>query len=130
MGVPGRPSNDREETRIMRRLPALSILLTSAVAASGCLYEREVVDADPRVWGPAWVNWRYGAGYVTWSPLGPPGVVFGYRHPAWVAVPEQHFTRPIATVAIPGQRTYGAVAQANPLSGPHATFGRGGSFGP
>src|SRR3989454_2569392 len=83
-----------------------------------------------RVWGPAWVNWRYGAGYVTWCPLGPPGVVFGYRHPAWVAVPEQHFTRPIATVAIPGQRTYGAVAQANPLSGPHATFGRGGSFGP
>src|SRR3954466_2387579 len=42
-----------------------------------------------RVWGPAWVSWRYGGGYAAWCPLGPPGVYFGYRHPAWVAVPEQ-----------------------------------------
>src|SRR5467141_462835 len=83
-----------------------------------------------RVWAPAWVNWRYGAGYVTWCPLAPAGVVFGYRHPAWVAVSEQHFTRPIAAVAVPAQRTYGVVTQAQPLSGPHATVGRGGSFGP
>jgi len=82
------------------------------------------------VWAPAWVNWRYGAGYVTWCPLGPPGVVFGYRHPAWVAVTEQHFTRPIATVAVPAQRTYGVVTQARPLSGPQSTVGRGNSFGP
>ncbi len=82
------------------------------------------------VWAPAWVSWRYGAGYVTWCPLGPPGVVFGYRHPAWVAVPEAHFTRPIAGVAVPAQRTYGVVTQARPLTGPHATVGRGGSFGP
>src|SRR4051812_31590253 len=82
------------------------------------------------VWGPAWVDWRYGAGYVTWCPLGPSGVVFGYRHPAWVAVPEQHFTRPIATVAIPGQRAAGIVNQARPLSGPHATVARNGRFGP
>jgi len=83
-----------------------------------------------RVWAPAWVSWRYGGGYAAWCPLGPSGVVFGYRHPGWVAVPEQHFTRPIAAVAIPSQRAYGAVAQATPLSGPHATVGRGGSFGP
>ena len=83
-----------------------------------------------RVWAPAWVSWRYGAGYVTWCPLAPPGVVFGYRHPAWVAVSEQHFTRPIAAVAVPAQRTYGVVTQAQPLAGPHATVGRGASFGP
>ena len=83
-----------------------------------------------RVWGPAWVDWRYGGGYVTWCPLGPPGVVFGYRHPGWVAVSEQHFTRPIAGVAVPTQRTYGFVRQAQPLTGAHATVARSGSFGP
>jgi hypothetical protein len=82
------------------------------------------------VWAPAWVNWRYGAGFVTWCPLGPPGVVFAYRHPAWVAVPERHFTRPIAAVAVPARRTVGVVAQARPLSGAQATAARGGSFGP
>src|SRR5438034_167559 len=61
------------------------------------------------VWAPAWVSWRYGAGYVSWCPLGPAGIAFGYRHPAWVAVSETHFTRPIAAVAIPSQRTYGVV---------------------
>ena len=83
-----------------------------------------------RIWGPAWVSWRYGAGYVGWCPLGPPGVVFGYRHPAWVAVQERHFTRPISSVAVPAQRTAGIVQQARPLSGPHATVSRNGSFGP
>jgi hypothetical protein len=83
-----------------------------------------------RIWGPAWVHWRYGAGYVTWCPLGPAGVVFGYRHPAWVAVSERHFTRPIAAVAVPTRRTYGVVEQARPLGGPHATVGRSGTFGP
>jgi hypothetical protein len=28
-------------------------------------------------WGPAWVNWRWGNGYVGWSPLAPHGVVIG-----------------------------------------------------
>ncbi|HYY51464.1 MAG TPA: DUF6600 domain-containing protein, partial [Myxococcales bacterium] len=82
------------------------------------------------VWAPAWVSWRYGAGYVGWCPLGPAGVVFGYRHPAWIAVSEQHFTRPIAAVAIPSQRTYGVVTQARPLTGSNATVSRSGTFGP
>jgi hypothetical protein len=81
-------------------------------------------------WGPAWVSWRYGAGYVTWCPLGPSGVVFGSRHPAWVAVPERHFTNPISSVALPSQRTYGVVAQTRPLAGANATVARTGSFGP
>jgi hypothetical protein len=83
-----------------------------------------------RVWAPAWVSWRYGAGYVGWCPLGPPGVVFGYSHPAWVAVREQHFTRPIAAVAIPTRATAGIVTQTAPLAGPHATAARMGEFGP
>ncbi|MCU1280435.1 MAG: hypothetical protein JWM53_3981 [bacterium] len=28
-------------------------------------------------WGPAWVNWRWGGGYVGWAPMGPRGVVVG-----------------------------------------------------
>ncbi len=83
-----------------------------------------------RVWAPAWVSWRYGGGYVGWCPLGPPGVVFGYSHPAWVAVREQHFTRPIATVAVPARATAGIVTQTAPLAGPHATVARAGQFGP
>ncbi|HET7788606.1 MAG TPA: DUF6600 domain-containing protein, partial [Myxococcales bacterium] len=82
------------------------------------------------VWAPAWVSWRYGGGYVSWCPLGPSGVYFGYRHPAWVAVQEQHFTRPISAVAVPTQRTSGIVSQARPLTGPHATVARTGAFGP
>jgi len=83
-----------------------------------------------RVWGPAWVSWRYGAGYVGWCPLGPPGVVFGYSHPAWVAVREQHFTHPIAGVAVPARATAGIVTQTAPLAGPQATVARTGQFGP
>jgi hypothetical protein len=82
------------------------------------------------VWGPAWVSWRYGGGYAAWCPLGPPGVVFGYSHPAWVAVREEHFTRPISTVAVSVHATAGAVSQAAPLTGVHATAARSGSFGP
>jgi hypothetical protein len=82
------------------------------------------------VWGPAWVSWRYGNGFVTWCPLGPRGVVFGSRHPAWVAVQEQHFTRPITSVAVRGQRTSGIVNETRPLTGPHATVARTGAFGP
>ncbi|HZX93546.1 MAG TPA: DUF6600 domain-containing protein [Myxococcales bacterium] len=82
------------------------------------------------VWAPAWVSWRYGGGYAAWCPLGPRGVVFGYRHPAWVAVPEQHFTRPITAVAVPAQRTAGVIPSTQPLTGPHATVARSGAFGP
>src|SRR5947209_10173301 len=42
-----------------------------------------------RVWGPAWVSWRYGGGYCAWAPLGPRGVVYGYTSPAWIAVRQE-----------------------------------------
>jgi hypothetical protein len=28
-------------------------------------------------WGPAWVDWRWGGGYVGWAPMAPRGVVIG-----------------------------------------------------
>ncbi|MCA1827753.1 MAG: DUF6600 domain-containing protein [Myxococcales bacterium] len=83
-----------------------------------------------RVWAPAWVSWRYGGGYAAWCPLGPDGVVFGYRHPAWVAVPERHFTQPIPRAAVPTQQTAPIVTTARPLGGPSARPMRTGSFGP
>jgi hypothetical protein len=82
-----------------------------------------------RVWGPAWVSWRYGGGYSAWCPLGPPGVYFGYRHPGWVAVENTHFTRPIPRAAVPPRAVAGVVNAAQPLGGPHA-IARSGSFGP
>ncbi|HEY2748241.1 MAG TPA: DUF6600 domain-containing protein [Polyangia bacterium] len=29
------------------------------------------------MWGPAWVNWRWGGGYAGWAPMGPRGTVVG-----------------------------------------------------
>ena len=80
-----------------------------------------------RQWGPAWVSWRYGGGYVSWAPMGPRGVVFGFGHPAWVAVGETHFTQPIARVAVSGRATAGIVSAGQPLS---SRVARGGAFGP
>ncbi|MEN9798248.1 MAG: hypothetical protein RL653_1944 [Pseudomonadota bacterium] len=37
-------------------------------------------------WAPAWVEWRYGGGYVGWAPLGPPGWSMGYGGPGWCFV--------------------------------------------
>ncbi len=59
------------------------------------------------VWGPAWVSWQYGGGYVGWAPL-PPSVGFeanigirlgsfdfniGIRPDAYSFVPERSFSR-------------------------------------
>jgi hypothetical protein len=44
------------------------------------------------VWGPAWVEWRAGGGYVGWTPLPPPVVVSVHiTPPIWVFVTAQHF---------------------------------------
>ena len=50
-------------------------------------------------WGPAWVAWRYGSGFVGWAPL-PPHVDL-YRHddfdlapPHWVFVEQRYFLTP------------------------------------
>jgi hypothetical protein len=45
------------------------------------------------VWGPAWVEWRYGPGYVGWVPLPPPNVTVVVRvyEPRWYFVAVRHF---------------------------------------
>jgi hypothetical protein len=84
-----------------------------------------------RVWGPAWVTWRWGFGYCAWAPIGPRGFVgFGFRHPGWVAVRAEHFTQPISVHVVAVQQTGAIVQRASPLAGPRATPSRGGAFGP
>ncbi len=79
-----------------------------------------------RVWGPAWVNWRWGGGYVAWSPLGPGGRYWASTSPAWTVVGERHFTQPIRAVALNSRAAAGIVARTSP----QATGRAGGSFGP
>lgn len=60
-------------------------------------------------WAPAWVDWRYGGGYVAWAPLPPPGfsLGFGVRVPGWSYAPYRSFHRPsIASYVVRPQ--YGA----------------------
>ncbi|MGZ6143284.1 MAG: DUF6600 domain-containing protein, partial [Myxococcales bacterium] len=76
------------------------------------------------VWGPAWVGWRWYAGYACWSPLAPRGFHYGGRWPGWVAMDRQHFTRPIARYAVPRSQAAGIVRAASPIRGltsAHAT---------
>lgn len=82
-----------------------------------------------RVWGPAWVSWRWNAGYVAWVPLGPRRFVWGVNSPYWVAVRSAHFTSPVRTVAIPVRQTSAILVQTRPLAGAYARPQRG-MFGP
>ncbi len=53
-----------------------------------------------RVWGPAWVSWRWGGGYAGWAPLGPQAAV--YSEPGYyVFVDTPHFLSPIPNYATP-----------------------------
>jgi hypothetical protein len=80
-------------------------------------------------WAPAWVEWRYGGGYVGWTPLPPEAtwrsnvVVYGSidlsaprYHPGWVFVAEADFARgSIETRRAPAWRNsamIGATARA------------------
>jgi hypothetical protein len=53
-------------------------------------------------WAPAWVDWRYGGGYVGWVPLGPEGVVIADDR--WAFVEERSFV----TAGFWGARIVGA----------------------
>ena len=59
----------------------------------GRWYEDEVygwVWVPDDVWAPAWVDWRFGGGYVGWVPIGP-----RYHLTArWYFVESQHFVQP------------------------------------
>jgi hypothetical protein len=47
------------------------------------------------VWGPAWVDWYWGDGYVGWVPLGPPG--FAIVPTYWTYVRDDSFCSPRIT---------------------------------
>jgi len=53
-----------------------------------------------RVWGPAWVAWRWGGGYAGWCPLGPRGVVV-VQPRSWVFVQSVNFLTPVRRHAVP-----------------------------
>jgi Family of unknown function (DUF6600) len=59
-----------------------------------------------RTWGPAWVDWRFGGGYVGWAPLPPSGISVVYRsEPRWYFVDTPHFTdRRVWVHAVPQER--------------------------
>lgn len=59
-----------------------------------------------RVWGPGWVTWRTGPGYIGWVPLGPGPFVDAHVHVWWwVFVEERHFLAPnVVAVAAPPHR--------------------------
>jgi hypothetical protein len=49
-------------------------------------------------WAPAWVDWRWGGGYVGWEPLPPPGLAFsvsvGFGFDPWCFVPQDALLAP------------------------------------
>ena len=66
-----------------------------------------------KTWGPGYVNWAYGEGYVAWTPMaptgpGPQGVVNGHcKNPAWqwIIVPQPSLlTGSVWQWAIPSAR--------------------------
>ncbi len=47
-------------------------------------------------WGPAWVSWRVGGGFIGWAPLPPPGFSVSIAAPSlFVFVDSRHFVEPI-----------------------------------
>ena len=82
------------------------------------------------VWAPAWVSWRYAAGYVCWSPFGPAGFVYPRGWPGWVVVPSRAFTRPVRTHIVPWPHAGPVVRVARPARSVAATPRRGYFYGP
>jgi hypothetical protein len=46
-------------------------------------------------WGPAWVSWRVGGGYIGWAPLPPPHVTVAVAGPQFVFVETSRFHEPL-----------------------------------
>jgi hypothetical protein len=84
-------------------------------------------------WGPAWVSWRWGDGYIGWSPLAPWGHHYrrNYWGHSWCFVDEHHFTsdrvythrEPANRVEVIHDRTAPTTARSGPPVGniAHAT---------
>ncbi len=86
-------------------------------------YGRWIVRADGRwawvpdaVWGPSWVDWRYGEGVVGWVPLGPAG--YAVLEDRWFFVGEQHLGDPVLLAfRFRGERAHAAFLHAERLGG-------------
>ncbi len=51
-------------------------------------------------WGPAWVSWRVGGGYIGWAPLPPRGVRVAVSGPEFAFVAAAHFQDPLRPGAL------------------------------
>jgi hypothetical protein len=79
------------------------------------------------VWAPAWVQWRYGGGYVGWAPLGPAGVVaVGRAYPARYSYVDVHnFTAVnIHEHLITGVRAEAVASRTTVITSAHVVDGR------
>lgn len=80
-------------------------------------------------WAPAWVEWRYGGGYVGWAPLPPPGFRVTYVSPGWTYVETRHFYEPeIHRYRLPPNRYHEATAVTH--AGPRYSEGHYHRAGP
>lgn len=89
-------------------------------------------------WGPAWVDWRDGGGYLGWAPLPPPRFVSSYR-PSWFFVRSGVFASPNVirygvprvqldsifglTISVPSRRYRGNTWYSGPAYRDVARFG-------
>jgi hypothetical protein len=65
------------------------------------------------VWGPAWVDWRFGGGYVGWAPLAPVGVtvIVAPAPRRWCFVQTANFTqRRVWDYRVPRERAPAVLA--------------------
>ena len=79
-----------------------------------------------RVWGPGWVMWRTGPGYVGWVPLGPGPFVDTNVHVWWwVFVDERDFLAPnVAAVARPPHENPSVLPSTRVIHRPERDDGR------
>jgi|GEM_PF-2037035 len=64
-----------------------------------------------RVWGAAWVAWRWGGGYAGWAPLGPRGLIYG-EPGYYVFVDTPHFLSPVPIYAASSSSVRAVFARA------------------
>jgi uncharacterized membrane protein YgcG len=78
------------------------------------------------VWAPAWVDWRFGGGYIGWAPLPPVGyaVVVQPWRPYWCFVPSNAFVyTDVWAYRLPVDRIHAAYAATVPVH-QAVTYGR------
>ncbi len=68
------------------------------------------------VWAPAWVDWRWGGGYVGWAPLPPPGWTAAWYGPYWAFVQVNVFDEPdVGVYVVPRERVRYVYTDTRPV---------------